>query len=151
MISISASVSVNSNEGYNYNERIEFSLLDTQLKLDQLNVKRFQVQYYPSLYANFNYGVNAGANEFSGMDQWFSFGAYGLQLSIPIFDGFRKSAQIQQAKLTMKKTEVDKVDLMRTIDIETSQKTLNITSQHCGRTNQSILTRDYSTNDRMLR
>lgn len=117
---------INLNESYDYNDRIEFSLLDTQLELDQLNVKRYQVQYYPTLYANFNYGINAGANEFSGMDRWFRFGSYGFQVSIPIFDGFRKKSLIQQAKLTMQKTEVDKVDLMRTIDLETSQAKINL-------------------------
>ncbi len=117
---------INLNDAYNYNDRIEFSLLDTQLKLDELNVKRYQVQYYPTVYATANYGMNAGSNEFSGLDQWFSFGSYGLQVNIPIFDGFRKSTLIQQAKLTMKKTEVDKADLMRTIDLETSQAKISL-------------------------
>ncbi len=110
----------------NYADRIEYSLLETQLQLDQLNVKRYQVQYYPSVYAFANFGINAGANELSGMDQWFKFGLYGLQVNIPIFDGFRKSSLIQQAKLTMKKTEIDKIDLTRNIDLQTQQAKINL-------------------------
>jgi hypothetical protein len=37
------------------------------------------------------------------------------------------------------------------IDLETARKTLDITSQNCGRTDNPELSRNYSTNDRMLR
>jgi hypothetical protein len=37
------------------------------------------------------------------------------------------------------------------IDVETARKTLNVTSQNCNRTNNPNLSRNYSTNDRMLR
>ena len=37
------------------------------------------------------------------------------------------------------------------IDLETAKKTINVTSQNCNRTSNPAFTRNYSTNDRMLR
>jgi outer membrane protein TolC len=43
---------------------------------------------------------------------------WGLKLSIPVFDGFKKQAQIQQAEINIKKAENDKKLLENAIDQE---------------------------------
>ena len=88
--------------------RIEYSILQTQLELENYNMKRYKVGYLPSLYAFGSYQWNAQRNEFNLFDaneSWFPISVVGLQLNVPIFDGFRKRQQIQQSKLEIKKIE----------------------------------------------
>lgn len=115
-----------------YENRIEFSLNKTQQELDKLNIKRFQVGYYPKLYAFTGLGVNAGANNFGDVaniaEDWFSFGNYGFTLSIPIFDGMRKKFQIEQARIDLLKTENLAMQLGSLIDTEHAQAKINLES-----------------------
>ena len=88
--------------------RIEYSILQTQLEFENYNLKRYKVGYLPSLYAFGSYQWNAQRNEFNLFDtreSWFPIGVVGLQLNVPIFDGFRKRQQIQQSKLEIRKIE----------------------------------------------
>lgn len=95
---------------FNYSDRRDFQLLEIGKKLNQYNVKRYKYGYLPTITAFGNYYTNAQRNEFdffkSGGD-WFQQGAIGFRINIPIFDGFRKSAQIQQAKSNVRKIEYD--------------------------------------------
>jgi outer membrane protein TolC len=90
-------------------QRIEFQLLTVQRKLEQMDIKRYQVGYLPSLVFSTNLGANSGtaklADLFNFGDRWFRNGSMGVQLNVPIFDGFRKKYQIQQARLALIKTE----------------------------------------------
>lgn len=106
--------------------RPEYALLRTQEELDEMNIRQFKVGYFPKLYAIGNYGANTGGNELRNLTRWFSFGAVGLTLDVPIFDGFRKSYQIQQARLRKEKTMVDMVELERRIGLEAQQYRLQL-------------------------
>lgn len=89
-------------------ERIDFKLLQTQKNLHQLNVKHIRSGYYPSVSAFGNFNYNAQRNEFTFLDTnqpWFKAVSVGLQLNVPIFDGFQRRNQIRQAQI-----EVDKVN-----------------------------------------
>lgn len=89
-------------------ERIDFKLLQTQKNLYQLNVKNIQSGYYPSVSAIGNFNYNAQRNEFNFLDTnqpWFKAVSIGLQLNVPLFDGFQRRNQIRQAQV-----EVDKVN-----------------------------------------
>ena len=101
--------------------RIEYSILQTQLELETYNMKRYKVGYLPSLYAFGSYQWNAQRNEFNLFDtreSWFPIGVVGLQLNVPIFDGFRKRQQIQQSKLEIRKIENQFSILENSIQLE---------------------------------
>ena len=89
-------------------QKIDFKLLNTQKSLYKLNVKNINAGYAPSLSAIANYSYNAQRNEFNFFDTsqpWFKAVSIGVQLNVPIFDGFQRKNQIRQAQI-----EVDKVD-----------------------------------------
>jgi len=95
-----------------WENKIEFKQLSTQLKLWDLEKQSFASGYYPTLSAYANYARNGASQEFNFAESnattnWYSTSAIGLNLSIPIFDGFRKSAQMQQSKIRHMKTERD--------------------------------------------
>jgi outer membrane protein TolC len=116
----------------NYEDRIEFSINETQKVVDQLNIKRFQVGYLPKLYAFTGLGVNAGSNRFGDLinigEDWFSNGNYGFTLSVPIFDGMRKKYQIEQARIQLLQTENMTMQLASMIDTEYAQAKINLES-----------------------
>ena len=85
------------------NQRIEYSILETQRNLETYNMRRYKAGYLPTLYAIGNYTWN---NQWDA-EQSFDFyvGAIGLQLNFSIFDGMRKRHQVMQSKLALKKIE----------------------------------------------
>ena len=110
---------------FNYNQRIEYSQLQTNMSLVQLDMKNNRVQYLPELSAFANYGYNMGTNDsekiFNFNDTWFNYAAVGLTLNIPIFDGLRKSYRIQKNKLQFKQLENQAENLKNSIDLEIKQ------------------------------
>jgi outer membrane protein len=90
--------------------RVDFKQLQTQKKLNYLNVKNIQSGYYPSLSAVGNFSTNAQRNEFNFFDSsqpWFKAVSVGIQLNIPIFDGFQRRNQIRQAQIEVSKVDQD--------------------------------------------
>jgi outer membrane protein TolC len=86
----------------------QYQLLQKQRELTGLKAKNIQAGYYPSLSAYVRYGYMTQRDElFNSETPWFKTSVVGLKLSIPIFDGFKKDAQIKQAELEQQKLEND--------------------------------------------
>ncbi len=94
-----------------FENKIEFRQLSTQLELYDLERKSFSSGYFPTLSLFGNYSYTAQSNDFflkSGINPLtFDIASIGLRLSIPVFDGFNKSAKVQQSKIHRMKTEND--------------------------------------------
>lgn len=98
-----------------------FKLLQTQENLYWLNMKNTQSGYYPTLsaYGQLMYQAQRNESDFFNRDKpWFRASAIGLQLNIPIFDGLKKQAQVQQAKIDMEKHKIDMQDFSRNTYME---------------------------------
>ena len=75
---------------FNPENRIEIKLIDQQQELNQLNLKRYKMGYFPSIYGNFSYGSSTFASDgkFGELgDDWYGNGRYAVSLNVPIFDG----------------------------------------------------------------
>lgn len=120
------------NENFDYSQRIESQILQTQISLESYNVRRFKVGYYPRLTLNAGYGTNTGANQFGQIfdfqSRWFTNGAIGLNLAIPIFDGLRRQNQIQGAKVNLLKAENTLKETKRGIDLELKQAKISLSN-----------------------
>ncbi len=117
--------------GFDYANRIEFSILETQRDLAMLDLRNKRSGYLPKFYMNARYGYNAANNEFSELTKsknWLNFGYVGLQLQVPIFDGLRKHYQIQQARLTLENTKFGMDALQQGIDLELEQAATDMTN-----------------------
>jgi outer membrane protein TolC len=112
----------------NYNNRIEFSLLDTQEKLAGLDIRNTRSGYLPSVSASLGYGHNNGRNSFADLfsTQWFNNSLLSLNVNIPIFDGFTKRYQIEQKKIALDKVKNGQTLLKQSIDFETRQADITI-------------------------
>ncbi|MFK7899424.1 MAG: TolC family protein [Cyclobacteriaceae bacterium] len=108
----------------NYSNRVEYGLLNTTIQLQRLNEKNFKGQYLPSLSLFGTTGAVTGglhARDLFKTNNWFNYSLVGLSMNLPIFDGFRKSANIQKAKVEIKKLEVQRSQLEKQIDLELAQ------------------------------
>ncbi len=91
----------------NYESRQEYSLLESQLKLNSIELKRYKFQYLPSLAAYASYNQQAQRTKFDftdGTKKWYPIGIFGATLNVPIFNGGQKYYKIQQAKINIVKT-----------------------------------------------
>ncbi len=124
--------------GFNYGDRVEYSVLETQRDLAALDVRNKRAGYFPRLLATGGYGfvgsdpTAKGLLQFRGPDSrnvetgfanqnWFGFANVGLQLQIPIFDGFQKHYALQQAKLTARTVNYGFTTLQQAIDLQQAQ------------------------------
>ncbi|MGV3502340.1 MAG: TolC family protein [Adhaeribacter sp.] len=128
---------------FEYGQRIEYSILETQRDLALLDVRNKVAGYYPKLFLSGRYGINGGSNSFrdlmelrtrdmginySGPDyaNWFSFGSIGLSLQVPIFDGLRKKYEVQQAKIAVETANNGFKTLKQSIDLQMRQSTTSL-------------------------
>jgi outer membrane protein len=81
---------------------VDLILWEKQKELALINKKMVSSGYYPtlSLYGQYFYQGQRDKFDFleSGENKWFKVGIIGLSLSIPIFDGFEKHSQSEQAE-----------------------------------------------------
>jgi outer membrane protein len=107
------------NEGlYNYQDRSDFQALESALTLQEYNVKRYKVAFLPTLSLTGNYLRQGQGTDFNifGKGQWFSSAYAAINLSVPIFNGFSKEANIKRAKLELEQTQNQLNDLKNSID-----------------------------------
>ncbi|CAG4988258.1 hypothetical protein DYBT9275_00038 [Dyadobacter sp. CECT 9275] len=112
----------------NYTSRIEYSVLATQGKLADLDLRSIRSGYLPVVSASVGYGHNNGRDSFGDLfgSKWFNNSVLSLNLMIPIFDGFSKRYQISQKKIALDKVKVGQTLLEQSIDFEAKQAAINI-------------------------
>jgi outer membrane protein TolC len=113
---------------FSYANRIEYSILQTQENLAELDLRSIKAGYLPRLVLNANYGYNAGANAFSDLmtKQWFDNAAITVALQIPIFDGFSKKYKAVQSSNNLQKVRQSYSLLKSSIDMQRSQASITM-------------------------
>ena len=105
-----------------YQTRIEYSLLETQKRVNQFDLRRYKSQYLPSLSAFANSSQSFQSNTFSMLfNRSFPSTVVGLRLSVPLISGGQKLYQVRNARLQVQKTDNDLVNLRNGINLEISQ------------------------------
>lgn len=132
----------------NYQQRVEYQQLSINRELASLDIRNTRMQYYPTLSAVGNFGYNAGKPEFSQLFKetpdfyrkvdgdnilveahtWNSFATVGLNLNVPIFDGFLKANTIRRKKLIAEQVDNQIRNLENAIDLEVQQAQINLTN-----------------------
>lgn len=111
--------------GFDYNRRIEYSVLQTQKTLAQLDLKNTQAGYLPRLGAFYTLGANTASSQISNLmefdKRWFSNAMVGVRLTVPIFDGLGKYYKATQNRLTLKKIEAGEEQVRQSIDLQIRQ------------------------------
>lgn len=106
---------------FNPQDRIEMQLLNTAESLYKLDVKRYKVAFFPSIYAFGSYSYQVQSNEFDlfgSAQKWYPTGIVGLKISVPIFDGLQKTRKIQQVNLNLQKNSNDQLNLTNGLTLQ---------------------------------
>ena len=113
---------------FSYANRIEYSILQTQENLAELDLKSIKAGYLPRLLLNANYGYNAGANAFGDLmtKQWFDNSAITVALQIPIFYGYSKKYKAIQSQNNLQKVRQSFDLLKSSIDMQRSQARITL-------------------------
>ncbi len=93
-----------------FSNRRELEIMDRNRGLNELNLKRLKAMYLPSVsvFAQAQVALNRN-NLFTDNDiPWIPAVVAGVQVNVPIFDGFSKKASIERAKITLEKIEIQK-------------------------------------------
>ncbi|MES2849262.1 MAG: TolC family protein [Bacteroidota bacterium] len=105
----------------NYNNRIEYRLLETQKKLQEANVKYNKWAFLPNASLNGAYNLNYLNNDFPKLysnNLPNSFAA--ITLSFPIFQGGKRKYNIANAQWQLKRTQWDIEALKNTVNTQYS-------------------------------
>lgn len=118
------------NENYDYKNRKEIQLLTIAEKLGNYNVRRYKLSKLPTAAAFGSYSKNAQRNKFDffGKGDWFTTSLIGVKISVPIFDGNRKNALIQQSRYELQKTQNNMEQLKQSVDYDVAQSRIKMTS-----------------------
>lgn len=107
--------------GFKYEDRAEVKLLNSVEELQKLDLKRYKMQYIPTLSAVWNFSGAALRQEFDFFNfskPWFKTNVVGVNMSVPIFDGLQKDQKIKQARMNLEKTRNSMENLQRAIDLQ---------------------------------
>ncbi|MBV7533492.1 TolC family protein [Chitinophaga sp. sic0106] len=108
---------------FDYHQRIEYQLLETQKKANEYDLKRYKLKGLPSLQLFAATGALRGSDKFDYFENkmWYGYLNTGLNLSIPLFTGLQRRRQVDQAELAVEKSDVALENVKLAIDLEREQ------------------------------
>ena len=118
------------NDELDYNKRTEYNLLNTALKLNEANLRRYQLAGYPTLNLLGSSGYNYASNDFSDLTRFrknYLFSTFvGLQLNVPVFNGLLRANQVREARIEIDKTQNNIHQLKLALDFQASQSQVSL-------------------------
>jgi outer membrane protein TolC len=106
----------------NFKARTDFQILQQQLVLNKMDVKRYQYGKLPNLAGAFTY-QQSNFGETLDYSKWYNNYFLAMQMNVPLFSGFSNDAKIQKAKIQQLKTEttINKVENMIQLEAKQTQ------------------------------
>ena len=123
-------------ENWDYKERPDYQVLETNRRLQALNVKNQYAAFMPALNAFATLGYATQSPQIGGLfktnskiadngslgpDKWYDYSQIGVSLSVPIFSGFQRHHKLQQEKIALQKVDNGFKALKSGIDLEIKQ------------------------------
>lgn len=113
---------------YNYEDRKEYQYAQIGLRLGEYNIRRYKLSKLPTVSLSSNFNYLRQANNFGFGGQWFPSSLIGLNVNVPIFDGFARNARIKRAQLEQQQN-LNNVEILKlTIDRDVQQAINNYTN-----------------------
>jgi outer membrane protein len=115
---------------FQYALRKDFQYLTTLKKLNEYNVKRYQLSNLPTVSLSGAYTKNAQRQEFDFFKggNWFTTSFFNLNVSLPIFNGGGTMAKIKRTKIELEQVTNQMAAMKNNIDNEITQAKLNYIS-----------------------
>ena len=109
-------------DDFSFENRNEVKLLNSAIKLQNYDIRRHKLSYFPTVSAFYNFQENGQrqGGDAGGSQPWFWYNTnlVGINVSVPIFDGFQKKNRIRQSKFTLEKVQNTLDMTKKAIDME---------------------------------
>lgn len=107
--------------------RPEIAILEKGDALNDLNIRAIKAGYYPSLSGFAVHQQSLYRNRLfdSGESDWIPATFVGLNLNVPIFDGFDKKAKLQRALVSQRKNQIQLKEFKRGVQLQVVNAKIN--------------------------
>lgn len=107
-------------ESFQYEDRAEIRTLSYAKRMQELDLKRTRLGYLPTVSAVGNYALNGQGQKFFTHNStiWINSSFVGLNVAVPIFDGFQRRYKVQQSQLRVEKVDNNIEFLKKAIDFD---------------------------------
>ncbi len=108
-------------DNFKYEERSEIQTFNTSNKLLELQIRRFKLGALPTVAAYWNLRTDAQRNRFDfydTKDRWFFSNMAGINLSVPITDGWQRKNKVKQAQYALDKSNLQIDQFKQVIDLQ---------------------------------
>jgi len=109
---------------FNIDNNIDYNIIETQVELAGLDLKRQKTEYFPNLSVTYMNNWNAMRDKFSFFDtdeKWYRSEMLGFTLNIPVFSSGSKRSKISQKKIELE-IIIDNQKLVRqSLEMENQQ------------------------------
>ena len=128
-LQLQSEIFIDTAQQVNYNNRIEYKILQTQQSLLRSNLSYYKWSFIPTISAFGNYNLTYANNNFSKLYNTNYPSSYiGLTLDFPIFQGGKRVWQIKTANLQLDRLQYNFVSLRDSIQSEYTQAISNYKS-----------------------
>lgn len=125
-VNLDQQVSLNNTDTSVYHNRIEYSLLQTNVKLNQLDVKSKKAAYLPTLSANAGLSDVFQENHFHYLyNHVYPNSYFGLSINVPIFNGNQRTNQLRQSEINVMKAKNDLDNVKNALNLEVSAASIS--------------------------
>jgi outer membrane protein TolC len=106
-----------------YGNRVEYSILQTQNRLAELDLKNQKVAVLPRVILTGNYNYSTGRPKFFDLfsKPWVNAASLGFVVQVPIFDGFQRKNKVIQSQNNLQKVKQSFDLLENSIDLQVKQ------------------------------
>src|SRR5690606_9420677 len=116
---------------FDINANIDFQMLQSSYRLQQLNYKRLKANYLPTISTFYSWKETRLNNSLNQLDNP-AFRVpggtlFGVNVSMPIFQGLSQRARVQQANLDLRKLEVQQTQQQQGYLLQSAQSFSNYT------------------------
>lgn len=109
------------NPEFDIKNNIDFRMMDNQVKISELSLKREKSTYLPTVSAFYNYSDKTNKASFDFTINHI----IGVNVSMPIFSSFQRNAKVQQAKIEFEKSMNNQSLLEKNLKTKSQQLRFN--------------------------
>ncbi len=106
---------------FDFQQNIDYKLLETQEKLSEMALKNEKAQYYPTISAFYSFQWNAFRDAFTFFnfkEDWYRTQVLGLNISIPVFRSGLQKAKVAQASIALEQAQNAKIQASQGLAVE---------------------------------
>ena len=112
-----------------YRNRIEYNLLETNKRLNELDVKSKKAEFLPSIVAVGGFNEVFQENNFRYLyGHVYPNSFVGLNVKVPIFSGFQRKNQLKQAEIVVQKSQNDLDNAREGLTLQGTAARVNFTN-----------------------